>query len=95
MYLKRSSWILFQTLGNKLNYPLNDKHKQKYIYTRLNILDQKYCSEVHLQLCESFLEIGRKEHHWPVILLCTLNIVFIRLFIIIVIGTTSTDVKNS
>ncbi|CAF1383180.1 unnamed protein product [Adineta steineri] len=64
MYLQRSSWILFQTSGKRLNYSLNDKHKQ-YIYTRLTILDQKYCLEVHLQLCKSFLEIGRTEHHWP------------------------------
>ncbi|CAF4395088.1 unnamed protein product, partial [Adineta steineri] len=67
MYLQRSSGILFQTLSKRLNYSLNDKHKQ-YIYTRLTILDHKYCLEVHLQLCKSFLEIGRTEHHWPVIL---------------------------
>ncbi|CAF1383311.1 unnamed protein product [Adineta steineri] len=64
MYLQRSSWILFQTSGKRLNYSLNDKHKQ-YIYTRLTIFDQKYCLKVHLQLCKSFLEIGRTEHHWP------------------------------
>ncbi|CAF4243626.1 unnamed protein product, partial [Adineta steineri] len=64
MYSQRSSWILFQTLSKRLNYSLNDKHKQ-YIYTRLTILDHLYCLEVHLQLCKSFLEIGRTEHHWP------------------------------
>ncbi|CAF1379607.1 unnamed protein product [Adineta steineri] len=64
MYLQQSSWILFQTSGKRLNYSLNDKHKQ-YIYTRLTILDHTYCLEVHLQLCKSFLEIGRTEHHWP------------------------------
>ncbi|CAF4131232.1 unnamed protein product, partial [Adineta steineri] len=64
IYLQRSSWILFQTLSKRLNYSLNDKHKQ-YIYTRLTILDHIYCLEVHLQLCKSFLEIGRTEHHWP------------------------------
>ncbi|CAF1431400.1 unnamed protein product [Adineta steineri] len=64
MYLQRSSWLLFQTLSKRLNYSLNDKHKQ-YIYTRLIILDYIYCLEVHLKLCKSFLEIGRTEHHWP------------------------------
>ncbi|CAF4251458.1 unnamed protein product, partial [Adineta steineri] len=28
-------------------------------------LNHKYCLEVHLKLCKSFLEIGRTEHHWP------------------------------
>ncbi|CAF1524992.1 unnamed protein product, partial [Adineta steineri] len=64
MYLQRSSWILFQTLSKRLNCSLNDKHKQ-YIYTRLTILDQKYCLEVHLKLCKSFLEIDYEECYWP------------------------------
>ncbi|CAF1434474.1 unnamed protein product [Adineta steineri] len=63
MYLQRSSWILFQTSGKRLNYSLNDKQKQ-YICTRLTILDQKYCLKIHLQLCKSFLEICHTEHHW-------------------------------
>ncbi|CAF1164425.1 unnamed protein product, partial [Adineta ricciae] len=65
MYLKRSTWMLFQSLSNILNHPLNEQNKQHYIYTRLEILDQKYWLETNVKLWEAFLDIGSREHQWP------------------------------
>ena len=58
MYLERSSSVLFQILSKKLNYPFKKKDEQKFIYTRLDLLDQHNCLEVDLQLQQSYLDIG-------------------------------------
>ena len=66
MYLKRSSSTLFQMLNKTLNYILKKKNEQKYIYVRLNLLDQQYCLKVDEQLWQSYLDIGLQQHLWPV-----------------------------
>ncbi|CAF1533969.1 unnamed protein product [Adineta ricciae] len=38
---------------------------QLYIRKRLELLDQHYCSEAHLQLWKSFLRIGLEYQEWP------------------------------
>ena len=66
MYLKRSSATLFQMLSKTLNYTFKEKDQQRYIYLRLNLLDQQYCLKVDEQLWQSYLEISLQQHMWPV-----------------------------
>jgi len=66
MYLKRLPSKLFQMLSKLLNYPLKKKHEQRFIYVRLNLLDQHYCLAVNQQLWLSYLDIGLQQHIWPV-----------------------------
>jgi hypothetical protein len=66
MYLKRSSTILFQMLNKTLNYTLKIKNEKDFMYTRIDLLDQQYCLEVHQQLWQSYLDIGTQKHIWPV-----------------------------
>jgi hypothetical protein len=66
MYLKRSSSTLFQMLNKTLHYIVKKKNEQKYIYVRLNLLDQQYWLEVDQQLWQSYLDIGLQQHIWPV-----------------------------
>ena len=66
MYLKRSSATLFQMLSKTLDYNFKEKEQQKYIYIRLNLLDQQYCLKVDQQLWQSYLDIGVQQHIWPV-----------------------------
>ena len=66
MYLKRSPRILFQTLSDKLNYPIQREDLQMFIYNRLHLLDRIYYFEVDLQLWTSYLNIGWEQHRWPV-----------------------------
>ncbi|CAF1688369.1 unnamed protein product, partial [Adineta ricciae] len=65
MYLKRSPRILFQTLSNKLNYPIQQEDLQMFIYKRLHLLDRICYFELDLQLWTSYLNIGWEQHQWP------------------------------
>lgn len=53
-------------LSKKLNYSIKKTDIQIYIRKRLELLDQHYCSEAHLQLWKSFLHIGLEYQQWPV-----------------------------
>lgn len=66
MYLKRASTILFQMLNQTLNDQLKTKDEKNFIYTRIDLLDQQYCVEVHQQLWQSYLDIGIQKRTWPV-----------------------------
>jgi hypothetical protein len=66
MYLTRSSSILWQTLTKPLNYSLKEKNEQRFIYERLELLDQQYCLQVDQHLWQSYFDIGLQKHVWPV-----------------------------
>jgi hypothetical protein len=66
MYLTRSSYILWQTLNKTLNYSSKEKNEQRFIYERLELLDQQYCLEVDQHLWQSYFDIGLQKHVWPV-----------------------------
>lgn len=53
-------------LHKRLNYDFEEKKEQKYIYLRLNLLDQHYCLKVDLNLWQSYLQIGLETDRWPV-----------------------------
>ena len=65
-YLKWSTFMLFRLLKQMFNYLFKKKSHKSFIRTRLNLLDQQYFSELHLQLWESYLKIGLEQHRWPV-----------------------------
>ena len=56
-------------LSKTLNHNFKEKQQQKYIYIRLNLLDQQYCLKVDQQLWQSYLDIGVQQHVWPVSIL--------------------------
>ncbi len=62
-------------LSKTLNYTLQKKAEQKFIYARLNLLDQHYCLEVDLKLWQSYLELGLEQQKWPVSF-CRIKIIF-------------------
>ncbi|CAF1293737.1 unnamed protein product [Adineta ricciae] len=64
-YLKRPSSTLFQMLNKRLNYTLNKKIEQRFIYTRLELLDQHCYLDTNLQLWQSYLDIGLPQNQWP------------------------------
>ena len=66
MYLTRSSSILWQTLNKSLNYSLKKTNEKKFIYERLELLDQQYCLEVDQHFWQSYFDLGLQKHVWPV-----------------------------
>ncbi|CAF1637563.1 unnamed protein product, partial [Didymodactylos carnosus] len=66
MYLTRLLSILYQILNKTLNYSLKKKDEQRFIYLRLELLDQQYCLERDEESWQSYLDIGLQQHIWPV-----------------------------
>jgi hypothetical protein len=52
-----------------LNYALKKEDEQKFIYQRLNLVDQQYFLEMNQHLWQSYVNIGLQKHIWPVSLL--------------------------
>jgi hypothetical protein len=54
-------------LNNKiLNYSFKKKSEQLFIRTRLDLLDRHYFFSTHLDLWQSYMNIGLEQHKWPV-----------------------------
>ncbi len=66
MYLTRSSSILDQILKKIFNDSIKTIDEKKFLYTRLELLDQQYCLEADQQLWQSYLDIGLQQYTWPV-----------------------------
>ena len=45
---------------------LEKEDEQKFIYQRLNLVDQQYCLEMSQHLWQSYLNIGLQKYVWPV-----------------------------
>ena len=73
--MKRSSLIIIKMLRKTMNYPFKDINEKKFIFIRLNLLDQSYCLKLKEKLWESYLDIGLQQQLWPV------NILFYLKFI--------------
>lgn len=69
MYLYRSIYILFRLLNETSSRTFKKKTEQLFIRSRLNLLDQHYFFEAHLQLWQSYLTMGLEQHRWPVSLM--------------------------
>jgi hypothetical protein len=57
--------------------------EQRFIYTRLDLLDRNYCLVVDLQLWQSYFNIGLEQHRWPVSILSTRKNWFLIIFLTI------------
>lgn len=66
IYLKRSIYMLFRLLNETSSRTFKKKAEQLFVQSRLNLLDQQYFFEAHLQLWQSYLTIGLEHHQWPV-----------------------------
>lgn len=71
MFLKRSPTILFQMLKTPFNDTIKMKIEKEFIYTRIQLMDQQYCLEVHQQLWKTYFDLGIEKQQWPVSLLIT------------------------
>lgn len=66
MYLTRSSSIFDQILRKIFNDSIKTIDEKRFLYTRLELLDQQYCLETDQHLWQSYLDIGLQKHIWPV-----------------------------
>lgn len=58
--------MLFQMLEKNFGSTLKTSEEKEFIYQRILSFDQYYCLQVYGQLWQSYLEIGREKHMWPV-----------------------------
>jgi len=65
-YLKMSRKLLLQSLHLQLNCPLKKKKQQKFILSRLTILDQQFCLDQIHNLYQIYIDIGFQHQMWPV-----------------------------
>ena len=66
MYLTRSSGTLDQILKQIFLDSIKTIDEKRFLYKRLELLDQQYCLEKEQQLWQSYLGIGLQQHTWPV-----------------------------
>ena len=65
-YLKNASNLLFQSIRLQLKRKLNDKKEQKFIYRRLQLLDQQQRIDKYRHLWQTYLNLGFQYDLWPV-----------------------------
>ncbi|CAF4555532.1 unnamed protein product, partial [Rotaria magnacalcarata] len=64
-YLKRPPRLLIQALGRQLDHPIKTKLEQKFIYSRLKLLDLQFCLNIHQSLWQSYFDLSYEQHQWP------------------------------
>ncbi|CAF4745423.1 unnamed protein product, partial [Rotaria sp. Silwood2] len=64
-YLVHSPHLIFRTLRQQLNCPLNKKDEQIFIHVRLQLFDRQYRLELDQRLWQSYLDLGLQEKSWP------------------------------
>jgi hypothetical protein len=72
-YLKMPRKLLLHSLHLQLNCPLKKKKEQRFILTRLKIIDQQFCLKQIRYLYQTYLEFGIQHQVWPVsfsVILC-------------------------
>jgi hypothetical protein len=65
-YLKMPRRLLLHSLHLQLNCPLKKKKEQRFILSRLKIVDQQFCLEQIRYLYQTYLDLGSQHHMWPV-----------------------------
>ena len=73
-YLKRLPRQLIQTLRRQMGRPLKTKSERKFIYARLQLLDQQYALNLHRSLWQSYFDLGFEHGQWPVSILFSLDL---------------------
>jgi len=65
-YLKMPRKLLLRSLRLQLNYPLKKRKEQRFILSRLQILDQQFCVDQIRWLYQTYFDLGEKFQIWPV-----------------------------
>ena len=65
-YLKMPRRLLLHSLHLQLNCPLKKKKEQRFILSRLKIIDQQFCLEQIRYLYQTYFDLGLQQQVWPV-----------------------------
>jgi hypothetical protein len=65
-YLKMSRRLLLHSLHLQLNCPLKKKKEQRFVLSRLKIVDQQFSLEQIRYLYQTYLDLGLQQQVWPV-----------------------------
>jgi len=79
-YLKMPQKLLLHSLRLQLNYPLKKKKEQKFILSRLAIIDQQFCLHQIRSLYQTYFDLGLQHQMWPVSFKIILSTYIITLF---------------
>ncbi|CAF4165881.1 unnamed protein product [Rotaria sordida] len=63
-YLTKAPNLLFQNLRLQLKHKLNKRKQQKFIHSRLQLLDQQQRLDIHRNLWQSYLTLGSEQQIW-------------------------------
>ncbi|CAF2764299.1 unnamed protein product [Rotaria sp. Silwood2] len=66
IYLKMPKKLLYCSLPRQLNCRLKKKREKRFVFTRLRLLDQQFCTGMDQYLYQSYLDIGSHSKRWPV-----------------------------
>ncbi len=65
-YLKMPRRLLLYSLHLQLNCPLNKKKEQRFVLSRLKIVDQQFCLEQTRYLYQTYFDLDLQQEVWPV-----------------------------
>ena len=65
-YLKMPRRLFLHSLHLQLNCPLKKKKEQRFVLSRLKIVDQQFCLEQIRYLYQPYLDLGLQQQVWPV-----------------------------
>ncbi|CAF4957429.1 unnamed protein product, partial [Rotaria socialis] len=65
IYLKKAPNILIQNLSLQLQQKITNKKQQRYLYHRLQLLDQLHRIDQYRYLWQSYLNLGSTSNLWP------------------------------
>ena len=65
-YLKMPRKLLLHSLHLQLNCSLKKTAVQRFIFTRVRVIDQQFCLEQIRYLYQTYLNLGLQHHVWPV-----------------------------
>ncbi|CAF3609543.1 unnamed protein product, partial [Rotaria socialis] len=66
IYLKKAPNILIQNLSLQLQQKITNKKQQRYLYHRLQLLDQLHRIDQYRYLWQSYLNLGSTSNLWPI-----------------------------
>jgi hypothetical protein len=65
-YLKMPRRLLLHSLHLQLNCPLKKKKEQRFVLSRLKIVDQQFCLEKIRYLYQTYFDLGSQQQVWLV-----------------------------
>jgi hypothetical protein len=74
-YLKMPRKLLLHLLYLQLNCPLKKKKEQRFVLSRLKIIDQQFCLEQIRYLYQTYFDLGSQQQVW-LVSVCQLLLLF-------------------